>query len=74
MRRFALAVTLACLTALPAWAQQPEVTIAQGALSGASEGTTSVFKDIPFAAPPVGPLRWRAPQAPLTPQAADTRP
>jgi para-nitrobenzyl esterase len=62
MRRFALAVTLACLTALPAWAQ-PQARIAQGALSGASDGAISTFKGIPFAAPPVGPLRWRAPQA-----------
>jgi len=62
MRRFALAVMLACLTALPAWAQ-PEAKIAQGTLSGTSEGATSVFKAIPFATPPVGPLRWRAPQA-----------
>ncbi|MGD0864088.1 MAG: carboxylesterase/lipase family protein [Rhizomicrobium sp.] len=62
MRRVALAAILICLTSLPAWAQ-PQARIAQGALSGASEGTTSVFKDIPFAAPPVGPLRWRAPQA-----------
>jgi para-nitrobenzyl esterase len=61
MRLFALAVTLACLTAVPAWAQ-PQARIAQGALSGTSEGTISEFKGIPFAAPPVGPLRWRAPQ------------
>jgi para-nitrobenzyl esterase len=40
----------------------PQVTIAQGALAGAPEGSTSVFKDIPFAAPPIGDLRWRAPQ------------
>jgi para-nitrobenzyl esterase len=65
MRRFALAVTcvvsLACVSALPAWAQ-PQASIAQGALSGTSEGTISEFKGIPFAAPPVGALRWRAPQ------------
>ena len=61
MRRLALAVALACLTALPAWAQ-PQAGIAQGVLSGVSEGTTRAFKGIPFAAPPVGALRWRAPQ------------
>jgi para-nitrobenzyl esterase len=62
MRRFALAVTLACLTALPAWAQ-PQASIAQGALSGTHEGAIGEFKGIPFAAPPTGPLRWRAPQS-----------
>lgn len=60
-RAATLAMTLACLTALPAWAQ-PQASIAQGALSGATEGAMSVFKGIPFAAPPVGALRWRAPQ------------
>jgi para-nitrobenzyl esterase len=63
MRRFALALGIACLAAWPAWAQ-PQIQIPQGTLSGAGIGSVSVFKGIPFAAPPVGHLRWRAPQAP----------
>lgn len=27
-----------------------------------SDGSVTIFKGIPFAAPPVGPLRWKAPQ------------
>ena len=40
------------------------VQTAQGKLSGLSvpNSTVTVFKGIPFAAPPVGNLRWRAPQ------------
>jgi len=42
----------------------PTVRIAQGAVSGTSrEGVTS-FRSIPYAVPPVGPLRWKAPVAP----------
>jgi para-nitrobenzyl esterase len=40
------------------------VTISHGKVSGVFDDTTSVhsYKGIPFAAPPVGDLRWRAPQ------------
>jgi len=38
------------------------VHVEQGQLSGSAEGSTWVFKGIPFAAPPVGTLRWRAPE------------
>ncbi|MGZ3401995.1 MAG: carboxylesterase/lipase family protein [Phenylobacterium sp.] len=40
------------------------VKVAQGELHGATAGTVTSFKNIPFAAPPVGDLRWRPPQAP----------
>ncbi|MGH9586610.1 MAG: carboxylesterase/lipase family protein [Acidobacteriaceae bacterium] len=50
---------------LPAQLAAPHVRIAQGELSG--EVTTlgpDSFKGIPYAAPPIGPLRWHAPQPP----------
>lgn len=39
----------------------PIVKSPAGQLQGRSEGALNVFKGIPYAVPPVGPLRWRSP-------------
>lgn len=41
----------------------PEVEIAQGRLAGRwkAKGKVAVFKGVPYAAPPVGDLRWKPP-------------
>src|SRR5579863_7809334 len=61
----ALFTALATITALPLnGALTGPVTVAGGRVAGVrgSDSSVTVFKGIPFAAPPVGNLRWRAPQ------------
>ena len=62
------AILLVAAAPAPGFAQMPaeidpvRVEIANGALSGSRENDVLVFRGVPYAAPPVGDLRWRAPQ------------
>ena len=59
----ALALVLA-LGVGPVMADETQVTVAQGQLRGITADGATSFKNIPFAAPPVGNLRWSAPAPP----------
>jgi para-nitrobenzyl esterase len=64
MAMAALPASLALLLAAPCLAVQstPVVRIVQGELSGIEQGSIDAFLGIPYAAPPLGRNRWRAPQ------------
>src|SRR6478736_1559917 len=56
-------LTIVLFAAAFALAQQPApVKVEEGLVQGTLEDGLAVFKGIPFAAPPVGNLRWKAPQ------------
>ena len=62
-----LIAALALLIAAKATAQQPTpVKVEEGLVQGVYKSNLVVYKGIPFAAPPVGNLRWRAPQPAAT--------
>ena len=64
-RPFGLIIMLACLQAcalgMAAVAQPPQVQISQGVIAGKTIGEVDAFFNMPFAAAPVGELRWRPP-------------
>ncbi|WP_298196944.1 carboxylesterase family protein [Novosphingobium sp.] len=63
-----LALFNACLSvgvqaAEPEAVTEPVIKASAGDYRGVRQGAVDVFRGIPFAAPPVGALRWRPPQA-----------
>ncbi|MCC7375104.1 MAG: carboxylesterase family protein [Verrucomicrobiales bacterium] len=62
IRRISL-LLLSLITVRPGFAELPApIRVEHGLIQGATEDGLSVYRGIPFAAPPVGALRWRAPQ------------
>jgi len=64
MKRFvALSFVAASLGSwpLPATESAPVVAAPAGTLRGATVGDTRIFKGIPYALPPTGPMRWKPP-------------
>jgi para-nitrobenzyl esterase len=61
MRTFLLAIAIAAAPWM-SWAADSSVKVEQGLLKGTVENGLTVYRGIPFAAAPVGDLRWRAPQ------------
>jgi para-nitrobenzyl esterase len=66
--RFLALAVLATLACGPLLAAQPTVVTAQGKVAGKlmANGNVRAFLGLPYATPPVGQLRWKAPQPPAT--------
>lgn len=62
MKTLVITGVMAALTAAAPLAAEPVVKVDAGTLGGVTANGVDAFKGVPFAAPPVGALRWRAPQ------------
>ncbi len=51
-----------CFAARERKMEEIRVKVKEGILSGRTDGEVAVFMGVPYAAPPVGDLRWRGPQ------------
>jgi para-nitrobenzyl esterase len=61
--KFTLTVLLGLLVIGSVLAQQPAPVMTEyGLVQGVADTGLTIYRGIPFAAPPVGDLRWRAPQ------------
>jgi para-nitrobenzyl esterase len=64
MRTAVIVTTLVAAFGAALVAPPPRVTIDTGTLEGLDTAGVKVFRAIPYAAPPVGNLRWKPPQPP----------
>ena len=64
-RKIGLLAFVVAVLSVGAWAETT-ARVEQGVLQGTQEGNLTVYRCVPFAAPPVGDLRWR----PLQPVAS----
>ncbi|HET9832028.1 MAG TPA: carboxylesterase family protein [Vicinamibacterales bacterium] len=66
MKHFMISTAILVAASAASAAVTEPVKLDSGLVAGAAgtDATVRVFKGIPFAAPPVGPLRWKAPQPP----------
>jgi len=63
---FLCVMSLVLTVTVSAATERPVVQTEAGRLQGVIEHNMQAFKNIPYAAPPVGSLRWRPPQPALT--------
>ena len=62
MRALGIVATAVCCCLSLTAAPLAPVHVEGGLVEGIADGDLTVYKGIPFAAPPAGDLRWRAPQ------------